>query len=133
MRFCMFTVPSALPDDPATLHLILRAALAESERLQLLIHGLQRNRFGRRSEKLDDEQLQRGLEDLEQSVAEQEAGLDAAATAADTSAPEPKPASPRTKPAKRTRGALPAHLPRIELIVDVENKACPCCGGTTHV
>ncbi len=70
MRFRMFTAPSALPDDPATLQLILRAALAEIERLQLLIHGLQRNRFGRRSEKLDDEQLQRGLEDLEQSVAE---------------------------------------------------------------
>jgi transposase len=132
MRSRMFTAPSALPDDPATLQLILRAALAEIERLQLLIHGLQRNRFGRRSEKLDDEQLQRGLEDLEQSVAEQEAWLDAA-TAADPSAPEPKPASPRTKPAKRNRGALPAHLPRTEVIVDVEDKACPCCGGTTHV
>jgi transposase len=138
MRSRMFTAPSALPDDPATLQLILRAALAEIERLQLLIHGLQRNRFGRRSEKLDDEQLQRGLEDLEQSVAEQQAGLDAAAaepSAPEPSAPDPKiaPASPRTKPAKRNRGALPAHLPRIELIVDVEDKACPCCGGTTHV
>ena len=29
MRFRMFTAPSALPDDPATLQLILRAALAE--------------------------------------------------------------------------------------------------------
>jgi transposase len=135
MRFRMFTVPSALPDDPATLQLILRAALIEIERLQLLIHGLQRNRFGRRSEKLDDEQVQRGLEDLEQSVSEQEAGLDAAASAAEPSAAEPNtaPASPRTKPANRNRGALPAHLPRIEVIVDVEDKACPCCGGTTHV
>jgi transposase len=140
MRFRMFTAPSTLPDDPPTLQLILRAALTEIERLQLLIHGLQRNRFGRRSEKLDDEQLQRGLEDLEQSVAEQEAGLDAATTAAEPSAtepsaPEPKnaPRLPRTKPAKRNRGALPAHLPRIEVIVDVEDKACPCCGGTTHV
>lgn len=138
MRSRMFTAPSALPDDPAMLQLILRAALAEIERLQLLIHGLQRNRFGRRSEKLDDEQVQRGLEDLEQSVAEQQAGLDAAA--AEPSAPEPPasgpktaPRSPRTKPAKRNRGALPAHLPRIEVIVDVEDKACPCCGGTTHV
>ena len=135
MRSRMFTAPSALPDDPATLQLILRAALTEIERLQLLIHGLQRNRFGRRSEKLDDEQLQRGLEDLEQSVAEQEAGLDAATTSAEPSAPEPKtsPASPRAQPAKRNRGTLPAHLPRIEVIVDVEDKACPCCGGTTHV
>src|ERR1700720_88796 len=138
MRFRMFTAPSTLPDDPTTLQLILRAALAEIERLRLLIHGLQRNRFGRRSEKLDDEQLQRGLEDLEQSVAEQQGGLDAAAaepSAPEPSAPDPKiaPASPRTKPAKRNRGALPAHLPRIEVLIDVENKACPCCGGTTHV
>jgi transposase len=138
MRSRMFTAPSALPDDPATLQLILRAALAEIERLQLQLAGLRRNRFGRRSEKLDDEQLQRGLEDLEQSVAEQQAGLDAAAakpSAPEPSAPDPKiaPASPRTKPAKRNRGALPAHLPRIEVIVDVEDKACPCRGGTTHV
>ncbi len=138
MRSRMFTAPSTLPDDPPTLQLILRAALAEIERLQLLISGLQRNRFGRRSEKLDDEQLQRGLEDLEQSVAEQQAAHDAATVeppAPEPSAPEPKPAapSPRTKPARRNRGALPAHLPRIEVIVDVEDKACPCCGGTTHV
>src|SRR6202035_59528 len=112
----MFTAPSTLPDDPPTLQLILRAALAEIERLQLQLAGLRRNRFGRRSEKLDDEQIERGLEDLEQSVAEQQAGLDAA-TAAEPSALEPKTAtvSPRTKPAKRNRGALPAHLPRIEV------------------
>src|ERR1700687_4967150 len=112
MRRRMFTPPSTLPDDPVTLQLILRAALAEIERLQLQLVGPRRNRFGRRSEKLDDEQIERGLEDLEQSVAEQQAGLDAA-TAAEPSAPEPSapepktaPVSPRTKPAKRNRGAL---------------------------
>src|SRR6202142_3073882 len=115
MRSPMFTAPSALPDDPATLQLILRAALAEIERLQLLIHGLQRNRFGRRSEKLDDEQIERGLEDLEQSVDDHQAGLDAAAaepSAPEPSAPEinaPQPSQP-TKPAKRNRRQLPAHL-----------------------
>ena len=38
--------------------------------------------------------------------------------------------SPRTEP-QSNRGALPAHLPRIELVVDVEDKACPCgaCPG----
>ena len=71
MPSCMFTAPAALPDDPATLQLILRAALTEIERLQLLIAGLHRNRFGRRSEKLDDDHVQRGVEDLEQSLAEQ--------------------------------------------------------------
>jgi transposase len=135
MPSCMFTAPAALPDDPATLQLILRAALAEIERLQLLIAGLQRNRFGRRSEKLDDDQVQHGVEDLEQSLAEQQAGLDAAAAAAEGSTPKPDAtvASPQRQPAKRNRGALPAHLPRIEVIVDVEDKACPCCGGTMHV
>jgi len=128
----MFTVPQTLPQDPVSLQLILRAALAEIERLQLQLAALRRNRFGRRSEKLDDERLQQGIEDLEQSVAEQEAGLEAAA--AEPAKPKPAaPASPPAKPAKRNRGALPAHLPRIELIVDVEDKACPCCGGTLHI
>jgi transposase len=27
---------------------------------------------------------------------------------------------------------LPAHLPRVEVLVDVEDKSCPCCGGTLH-
>jgi hypothetical protein len=53
----VFTAPTDRPDDPAALQLILRAALAEIARLQLLIAGLQRNRFGRRSEQLDDEAL----------------------------------------------------------------------------
>jgi transposase len=28
---------------------------------------------------------------------------------------------------------LPAHLPRIETLIDVEAKSCPCCGGALHV
>jgi transposase len=124
----VFTAPTDLPDDPATLQLILRAALAEIERLQLLIAGLQRNRFGRRSERLDDEALQQGVEDLEQSVAEQIARLEA------TSPPAPgaNPGPPHAEPLKRNRGALPAHLPRVEVVVDVDDKACPCCGGGLH-
>jgi len=27
---------------------------------------------------------------------------------------------------------LPAHLPRLEVLVDVEDKSCPCCGGAMH-
>ena len=132
----MFTPPTTLPDDPATLQLILRAALAEIERLQLQLAGLRRNRFGRRSEQLDDATLQQGEEDLEQSVAEQQAGLDAVLPPADGPSPEPDAApdkAPRAKPAKRNRGALPADLPRLEVIVDIDDKACPCCGGALHV
>src|SRR3954447_8223957 len=40
-------------------------AQAEIEKLRLLIRQLQRGRFGRRSEKLDPDQLQLGLEDLD--------------------------------------------------------------------
>ena len=35
----MFTIPASLPDDPVALQLILRAAMAEIERLRLLIAG----------------------------------------------------------------------------------------------
>jgi transposase len=129
----MFTVPSVLPDDPAALQLILRAAVAEIERLRLLIAGLQRNRFGRRSEQLDDDQLQQGLDDLEQSLGEQQAGLDAALPPASAPTTDTGPRVSGTKPAKRNRGALPAHLSRVEVIVDVDDKACPCCGGTMHI
>jgi transposase len=133
----VFTVPSPLPDDPATLQQLLLAATAEIERLLLQIAGLQRNRFGRRSERLDEETLQQGVEDLKQSLAEHEAGL--AAGASPPSGSEPQSPSPetssrqtRTEPPKRNRGALPADLVRDEVVIDVEDKTCPCCNGTLH-
>jgi transposase len=129
----VFTAPTALPEDPATLQRILRAALAEIERLRLLIAGLQRNRFGRRSEQLDDAAFQQGVEDLEQSLAEQTASLDAAAPPSEAPTSDAAPRLPRTEPARRNRGALPAELPRDEVVIDVTDKLCPCCGGTLHL
>src|ERR671938_1541500 len=99
------------------------AAQAEIEKLRLLIRQLQRGRFGRRSEKLDPDQLQLGLEDLEQTAAAVEAAQEAA-----SKTPRPPRAARR-----RNLGAPPAHLPRVEVLVDVEDKACPCCGGRLHV
>ena len=124
----MFTAPASLPDDAATLKAVLTAALAEIERLHQLISGLQRHRFGRRSEKLDDAAVEQGAEDLGQALGEQQAGLEAAAVGL---TPPAKPPAPR-KPARRNRGALPAHLPRVELIVDLEDKACACCQKPLH-
>src|SRR4051794_24972103 len=49
------------------------AAQAEIEKLRLLIRQLQRGRFGRRSERLDPDQLQLGPQDLEPTVAAAEA------------------------------------------------------------
>src|SRR3954468_8757787 len=100
------------------------AAQAEIEKLRLLIRQLQRGQFGRRSEKLDPDQLQLGLEDLEQAAAAAEAAQEAATK----SSGAPRPARSR----RRNLGALPAHLPRVEVLVDVEDKSCPCCGGALH-
>jgi transposase len=77
--------------------------------------------------------VQQGVEDAEQSVAEQSAAVDAAT-------PSPKPPAadaarrpPRSEPARRNRGALPAELPRVEQVIDIDNKVCPCCGGALHL
>src|SRR6478609_8473906 len=106
----------------ATLEIDFDTAQAEVEKLRLLIRQLQRGRFGRRSEKLDPDQLQLGLEDLEQTVAAAEAAQEEAAARSGT--PRPPRAARR-----RNLGSLPAHLPRVEVLVDVEDKSCPCCGG----
>ena len=90
------------------------AAQAEIEKLRLLIRQLQRGRFGRRSERLAPDQLQFGLEDLEQTVAAAEAAQEG--VAARNGIPRP----PRSR--RRNLGSLPAYLPRVEVLVDVEDK-----------
>lgn len=115
------TPPTPLPEDPATLQHMLLEAQAEITRLQMLIAGLLRYRFGRRSEQLSDTALDQGIEDLEQSLAEQTAKIEATV----------QPAA-RATPPKRNRGALPDHLPRVEVVVDVADKTCPCCGALLH-
>src|SRR3712207_5061238 len=77
------------------------AAQAEIEKLRLLIRRLQRGRFGRRSEKLDPDQLQLGLEDLEQTAAAAEAAQEELAARNST------PRAPRVR--RRNLGSLPAH------------------------
>jgi transposase len=125
--------PNTLPDDTATLQQMLRAVLhqqselhAENDKLRLLIQRLSRHQFGRRSEQLSPDQLQFGLEDLEQTVGENQAGQDAAAS------PDPAKTAPRRDRPARNHGALPAHLPRYEVVIDVDRRDCPCCGGALH-
>ena len=99
-------------------------AQAEIEKLRLLVRQLQRGQFGRRSEKRDPDQLQLGLEDLEQTVAAAEAAQEEIAARNST------PRTPRVR--RRNLGALPADLPRVEALVDIEDKSCPCCGRALH-
>jgi transposase len=119
---------AALPDDPDVLQQMLREAVpelqAENEKLWQPIQRLLRHRYGPRSEKLDLEQLQLILEDEEQTAAENDAAKEVA---------EPSEQRRRKMPAQRSRGALPAHLPRYEVILDVDTRQCPCCGGVLHV
>ena len=124
---------SALPDDAGTLQLMLRAVVlqqgelaAENDKLRLLIQRLTRHQFGRRSEQLTPDQLQFALEELEQAIAANQAGQDAAADAAGLTR------KPRAEAPARNHGALPAHLPRYEVVVDIEDHACPCCGHSLH-
>jgi len=112
---------ATLPDDPDLLKAMLLAERAESERLRQIIRELQRHRFGRRAESLPEEQLQFALEEAEQIEAAELAKSEG-------------PAERKARAAKRrvNCGALPAHLPRIETVIDVASTICPCCSGTLH-
>ena len=105
----------------ADLAVAKREAEAEIERLQSILNAFLRHRFGRKSEQLDPDQLQLGLEDVETA-------LGVARAAREVGTIQPKGDRPR----KGNRGSLPAQLERIEQIVDLDNKACPCCGGGLH-
>ena len=127
MHCCAVQIdPASLPDDPAILQQMLRELHAENDKLRLLIQRFTRHQFGRRSEQLSADQLQFGLEDLEQTAAEHQAAQDAAEAAGGRQA-RPKAARPA-----RNHGALPSHLPRYDVVIDAEHASCPCCGGSMH-
>jgi transposase len=101
-------------------------ANAEVETLQLIIKQLMRSRYGARSEKLDPDQLQLALEEVAQS-------LGAAQAVVDPEAAADRKVTGERKPPQRNRGALPAHLPRVEIVIDIEDQRCPCCRSPMHV
>jgi transposase len=113
----------ALPDDPMMLKAMLLAERVQNERLRQIIRDLQRHQFGRRAETLPEDQMLLGLEDVEQTAASDAAGAEQAT-----------PAARQAGAAKRraNRGALPAHLPRIETTIDLDDKTCLCCQGALH-
>ncbi len=112
-----------LPDDPDALKAMVLARDVENARLIQIIKELQRHRFGRRAETLPEDQLLLGLEEAEQIEA---AGEEAAEHA------DPRERNERAAKRRANRGALPAHLPRIETIVDIDDHACPCCRNGLH-
>src|SRR3984957_9298530 len=114
----------SLPDDPATLKAMLLAERTRAERLAQIIKEMQRHRFGRRAETLPEDQLLLGFEEVEQTTADDEA---------DQEAKSPTEREGRAAKRRANRGSLPIHLPRIEMVVDIEDRSCPCCRGALHV
>ena len=98
--------------------------LAQNDRLRHLLLQLRRMQFGARSERLPEDQLQLGLEALEQAIAKG----DAEAEKRDAGLREENAARRRA-----SRGALPAHLPRVEVTSTPEDTACPCCRAAMTV
>jgi len=90
----------------------------QNDRLRHLLLQLRRLHFGPRSERLPEEQLQLGFEAIEQAIAKAEA-----------EAEKRDPGLREDNAAKRraSRGALPTHLPRIEVMLAPDDTACPCC------
>ncbi len=103
----MTSLADTLPDDPATLKAMVLAERERADRLAPIIREMQRHRFGRRAETLPLDQMELGLEEVQQE--------EAAEAAREEKADPAKRAAAAAK--RRTnRGALPAHLPRIETI-----------------
>jgi transposase len=110
-----------------------QAALATSEearrRLEVILGELRREKFGAKSEKLRPDQYHLPLEDVEiaQGV------LDSAQEKA-TAIIRGRSRAGSDQDRDRNRSCLPAHLPRVERIIEPASTLCPCgCGAMTKI
>jgi transposase len=55
------------------------------------------------------------------------------AAARDEAPQEKRGAAPRRRRDRGERKSLPPHLPRVEVVIEPEDKSCPCCRGALHV
>jgi len=101
-----------LPTETALLHRLVRDIVGtiehretEIERLKSIIKQLQRMQFGRRSERLDPDQLALGLEDLDGDLAREEES-------------RPRAENQQTERSSH-RKPLPEHLPREDVRLDI--------------
>ena len=108
------------PEDVATLRAALLAAEARIAALEQIIHAFQRTRFGQSAERIDAAQLALML------------GQDPPPPPANDPAVASAPTAPAAQSRQRNRGALPAHLERVEHVLDLADKGCPCCRRQMH-
>ena len=100
------------------------ALAAQNDRLRHLLAKLKRTQFGRKSERLPDEQLQFAFEEIAAAIAANEAEAEKRS---------PKLRDQRAARRRAGRGGLPPHLPRIEQVLEPEDTTCPCCRGEMAV
>lgn len=138
----MTNAPSALPLDVDALHALIRAEraahvaahaailaerdqlAARNEKLEYIVAEMRRAMYGRRSERIDDNQLKLALEALEIEHAKIEAEAEKA---------NPSLKSERTRQRRKSRTETFDHLPHEEVVIEPESKTCPCCNGALHV
>ena len=112
-----------LPNDIDALKTIILAQQEQNTRLEALVAAFRQALFGRKSEKIDPDQFELALEDIETAIARVEAKGEANPLVTPTQT---------SKPRKVNRGALPKHLPRIEEVIEPESTLCDC-GCERHV
>ena len=92
-------------------------------KLQEILAEIRRAHFGRKSERITDDQLAFALEGLETSLAKTEAE-------AEKADPVLKVAS--TKKPRASRNDSLDHLPHEDVVIEPDSKVCPCCNGELH-
>jgi transposase len=95
-----------------------------NQKLAHYVAKLKRLTFGPSSEKLDPEQLQLALEDLEQKIAEVQAE-------AEKTAPE-EVKTRRARDRRNGRPSLPDTLAEVNVTIEPDLSGCPCCQGPLH-
>ena len=119
---------SVLPPEYRAVFEAQAARLAELEevtrRQEHLIAEMHHALYGKKSEKLRDDDRQLTFEDIEVALAEIEEKKSEQIPGDD----KPK----RKKRARRNRGNLPEGLPRIEQVIEPDSLECPCGCGLMH-
>ena len=108
-----------LPDDIEALKARILAVEARNLRLEALVAAFKQALFGRKSERLDPDQFDLALEDIESGIATLHAEEDA----------EDRAAKHPVKARAANRGSLPKHLPRLEEVLEPASLVCACGGG----
>jgi transposase len=116
--------PADLPDDVDAPKAMIVAKQDRIGRLEGLIAAFRQAMFGRKSERLDPDQLELAFEDIETGIAAVEAEGDTDETL--TAVRPDRPAR------KVNRGSLPKHLPRVEEMIEPDGTSCRC-GGDRHM